>query len=464
MKRIYDSLIKSFRRCMITIMRIEAARTIKGQLRLPGDKSISHRVAIIAALAARGAQTRITNFSTSEDCAATLACLERLGVSVERNQTSVIVTGAGLSGLRAHPTAELDCGNSGSTMRMLAGVLAGQNFVSRLTGDESLRARPMQRIIEPLEMMGARISSEGGRAPLFITGRNPLRAINYEMPVSSAQVKSCLLLAGLFASGRTTVFEINAATRDHTERLLRWFGVPIETKTVQHGETVSIAVSIEGGPQISARDVSIPGDVSSAAFFAAAATLLPGSELEISNVGLNPTRAQFLQTLQGLGVHLEIDDMRVECNEPNGTVRVLGRNDELAPVKVSGSSALGGPLIPQLIDELPILAVAGTQVSGGLEIRDAAELRVKETDRIHATVKNLRAMGASVEEYVDGFKVAGQTRLHGAEINAYGDHRIAMAFTVAALIAEGTSEIKGAECVGVSFPEFFRLLESVVER
>lgn len=452
---------------MIEIMRIEPARRISGQLQLPGDKSISHRAAILAALAARGEETRITNFSTSEDCAATLACLQRLGVSIKLDQTNVIIAGAGSNGLRPHAESALDCGNSGTTMRMLAGVLAGQNFVSSLTGDDSLRARPMKRIIEPLALMGARISSNAGRAPLSIAGMNPLRAITYEMPVASAQVKSCLLLAGLFAKGRTTIAETNAVTRDHTERLLRWFGVPIEIEMTRHGEITSSAISIKGGAPIQARNVNIPGDVSAAAFFIAAAAMLSKSELEITNVGLNPTRAQFLRTLQGCGAHVEIKDERDECNEPIGTVRVVGGNhcgDELARVEPSGANALRGALIPQLIDELPILAVVGTQVSGGLEIRGAAELRVKETDRIHATVENLRAMGASVEEYEDGFKVAGHARLRGAEINAYGDHRIAMAFTVAALIAEGASEINGAECVGVSFPEFFRLLESVVER
>ena len=446
--------------CIISLMRVQPARRIRGHLRLPGDKSISHRAAIISALAE--GRTRISNFSTSEDCAATLACLGRLGVSLNHDQDSVRVEGVGPAGFRRAPDWPLDCGNSGSTMRLLAGVLAGQNFVSTLTGDSSLRARPMKRIIEPLEMMGARVLSDDGHAPLFIEGRRPLAPLSYEMLIASAQVKSCILLAALNANGRTEVVEKLAATRDHTERMLRWFGVTVETRNDQYGNVSSDVVSIEGPAQLSARDLSIPGDISSAAFFIAAAAMLPGSELEISDLGLNPTRTQILWTLLSLGADVSVEDTGDRCNEPFGHVRVRGGGG-LAP-RFDGANVLSGLSVARLIDELPVLAVVGTQLQGGLTIREAAELRVKETDRIAATAANLRAMGAEVEEYEDGLSVAGRTRLRGAALDARGDHRIAMAFAIAALTAEGESEIEGAECVTVSFPEFFRLLESVVER
>jgi 3-phosphoshikimate 1-carboxyvinyltransferase len=450
-------------------MKIQPARRIRGELRLPGDKSISHRAALFSALA-RG-RARITNFSTSEDCASTLDALRQLGVKIERDGTSVVIEGVGLQGL-SRPLAPLDCGNSGSTMRMMAGVLAGQDFVSVLTGDASLRSRPMKRIIEPLELMGARISSENGRAPLKITGSRPLKAISYEMPVESAQVKSCILLAGLNARGKTEVIETQGATRDHTERMLRWFGVPVESRTIQAGGTLKEAISVEGGVQFNARDGEVPGDISSAAFFIAAASLLPGSNLRISQAGLNPTRKQLLSVLRSLGADVRLDAVnatgsldweRQDFDEPFGDV-IVGGVPGLSPAETGQSNVLRGALIPQLIDELPMIAVLGSQVLGGISIRDAAELRVKESDRIRATVENLRAMGAEVEEHDDGLTIGQRTRLHGARLDAHGDHRIAMAFTIAALVAEGESEMVGAEAVSISFPEFFRLLEAVVER
>jgi 3-phosphoshikimate 1-carboxyvinyltransferase len=447
-------------------MRIQPARRIRGELRLPGDKSISHRAALLSALA-RGA-TRIENFSTSEDCAATLNCLRELGVKIEQDGTSVLVEGVGLRGLNA-PQAPLDCGNSGSTMRMLAGVLAGQDFNSTLTGDESLRSRPMQRIIEPLELMGARISSENGRAPLQIKGQQQLKAITYKMPVESAQVKSCILLAGLSAEGHTAVIEREGATRDHTERMLRWLKVPVKSRKILHGAFINNeAISIEGRVQFDAQDGTVPGDISSAAFFIVAAALLPASELNISRVGLNPTRTRLLSVMRSLGARVHVDLKQAgqwpeDFGEPFGDVGITG-GDGLAPVEAGEPNVLRGSLIPQLIDELPVLAVLGSQVAGGISIRDAAELRVKESDRIRATVENLRAMGVEVEEHGDGLTIRKRTGLRGAKLNAHNDHRIAMAFTIAALVAEGDSEIIGAECVGVSFPEFFRLLESVVER
>jgi 3-phosphoshikimate 1-carboxyvinyltransferase len=419
-----------------------------------GDKSISHRAAMIAALAE--GPSRVTNFSPSADCAATLSCLTKLGVSIEHDGNDLRVYGAGAGGLRAS-SEPLDCANSGTTMRLLAGILAGQDFKSTLTGDESLRSRPMARITEPLRMMGARISSNDGRAPLVIEGHKSLEGIHYDLLVASAQVKSCILLAGLSAEGRTEIIE-HEVTRDHTERMLGWFGVPLEVRDVEGLR----AVTVDGPARFNARDVSIPGDISSAAYFITAAALLPGSSLEITNVSVNPTRVMFLEQLRSSGFDVAVSDAREVCNEPVGTICASGAKS--SPASACESAApLRGPLIPQLIDELPLLAVVGSQTEGGLEIRDAAELRAKESDRIAATVQNLRAMGAAVAEFEDGLRVSGPTQLRGATIDPRGDHRIAMAFSVAGLIAEGETEIKNSECVAVSFPEFFGLLESVVE-
>ncbi len=424
---------------------------------MPGDKSISHRAALIAALA-KGS-SHISNFSTSEDCASTLSCLMKLGVLIEREGNNVRVEGPG-SGRLSAPSEPLECGNSGSTMRMLAGTLAGQNFTSTLTGDGSLRARPMKRIIEPLEMMGVHVHSEDGKPPLTIEGRASLKGIRYDLPVASAQVKSCLLLAGLQATGRTEVIETLGMTRDHTERMLKWFGVPVETKASTDGFDT---VTIDGPASFAARDVNIPGDISSAAFFIAGAALLPGSKLEIEGVGLNPTRTQFLSTLQSLGLEVSTRAAYEECNELVGTVRVSGGMNRESEEQ-RRSNVVNGALIPKLVDELPLLAVVGTQITGGIEIRDARELRFKETDRISATVKNLRAMGAEVKEFDDGLAVAGPVRLRGAKLDPEGDHRIAMAFSIAALLADNESEIVGEDCVGISFPEFFDLLDPLVER
>lgn len=446
---------------------MQPAQRMTGRLHLPGDKSISHRAAIIAALA--GGSSLLSNFSTSADCASTLDALRSLGVSVSREGNEVLVQGMGPAGLRApggSGSEPLDCGNSGSTMRMLAGVLAGYDFESILTGDESLRSRPMKRIIEPLELMAARVSSENGRPPLRIAGSNLLKSISYTLPVASAQVKSCILLAGLRANGRTEVIERLGATRDHTERMLRWFGASLETRTDESsGSSVNI-VSIDGPASLSSRDVKIPGDISSAAFLIAGAALLPGSDLTIEDVGLNPTRTQFLATLRSFGFDIEVREGKSAGNESVGTVRVRAQEfpDDSLQRERDVPNLVRGRLIPQLIDELPLLAVVGTQISGGLEIRDAAELRVKEADRISTTVRNLRAMGAAVEEYDDGLRVAGSAPLHGATLDSFGDHRIAMAFTVAAMLADGPSEIAGADCVAISFPEFFDLLASVTDR
>ncbi|HKP38585.1 MAG TPA: 3-phosphoshikimate 1-carboxyvinyltransferase [Pyrinomonadaceae bacterium] len=436
-------------------MIIRPARRIRGRLEMPGDKSISHRAAMIAALA-RGT-SRLKNFSTSADCAATLRCLAELGVSIERERHEITVEGAGLNGLRSVSTP-LDCGNSGTTMRLLAGILAGQDFSTSLTGDASLRARPMARIIEPLQMMGAEIDAQDGHAPLTIRGRKSLQAIQYELLLASAQVKSCILLAGLYAGGPTTVSE-EVPTRDHTERMMRWFGVAVTTGEARHENEVSVTVS--PGKEFMARDVEIPGDVSSAAYFVAAALLLEGSELEIANVGLNPHRIRFLKQLNLFGLAVNAEEAVPNNYEPVGTIRSNGMRATQLP---QNPQIINGTSVPALIDEIPLLAIAGSQIEGGVEIRDARELRIKESDRIASTVAGLRAMGAAVEEFDDGLRVSGPARLQGASIDPHGDHRIAMAFTVAGLIAEGETEIKNPECVAVSFPEFFESLDFVTER
>lgn len=437
-------------------MKLIPAQTVKGSLCLPGDKSISHRAALIAALA--DGPSEITNFSTARDCASTLECLRGLGVEIEVHDGKVRILGRREL---VEPRKELDCGNSGSTMRMLAGVLAGHDLSAELIGDESLSTRPMRRIIEPLELMGARIEAIDGKPPLRIRGVRGPRAITYKLPVASAQVKSAILFAGLNAEGRTTVIE-TSPTRDHTERLFNGFGVPVVVSD-------DGSVALDGPARFNGGAIRIPGDLSSAAFFVAAAMLLPGSELVIKGVGLNPTRTTFLSVLRSWGADISQTDVQMERNEPVGTITVRGG---LRGTVRGEDRVLGGSLIPSLIDELPLLAVVGTQIEGGIEIRDAGELRFKESDRLAAAAKNLQAMGADVEELTDGLRVNGPTKLpassptklHGASIDSYGDHRIAMAFSVAALIANGDTEIRGSESVAVSFPEFFDLLNSLIVR
>lgn len=425
-------------------MRLTSAHKLKRLISLPGDKSISHRAALIAGLSSGSSE--ISNFSTAQDCASTLACLRKLGVSVELGKDGVVRFGGG-NKLRP-PTEALDCGNSGSTMRILAGILAGQDFAAELVGDQSLSSRPMRRIIEPLGLMGARIDSNDGKPPLKITGSGRLSPITYKLPVASAQVKSAILFAALFANGRTTVIE-KSPSRDHTERLFNGFGVPVTTND-------DLSITIDGPAHFTGGAITIPGDISSAAYFIAAAMLLPDYELTIEAIGLNPTRAAFLSVFSSWGAQISTSDLRSEHNEPVGTINVSSGFQFAARDE---DRTLSGAMIPSLIDELPLLAVVGSQVSGGIQIRDAEELRLKESDRLQATANNLRLMGAEVEEFDDGLAVFGPTQLRGAEIDSYGDHRIAMAFSVAALIAGGETVIKNSECVAISFPEFFELLK-----
>ena len=423
---------------------IRPARNIYGSLRLPGDKSISHRYAMLGAFA--GGTSRFNNFSTGADCASTLACMEALGARVARNGHSIEI-----SGVAGHTTPvdrPLDCGNSGSTMRMLSGLLAAQEGRFTLIGDASLSRRPMERIRKPLEAMGARLSLTDGHAPIEIEGAT-LAPIDYAMPVPSAQVKTCILLAGLQTQGSTTIREA-VRTRDHSELALRAFGAHV-TRTID-------SVSITGPQRLHAIDAAVPGDISSAAFFLCAAALFPESNLVFDQLGLNPTRAGLLDVLTALGAQIAVLNLEEQNAELVGTVRVS------APPEGLRSTSIAGALAAQLIDELPVLAAIGPYTSGGIRIRDARELRVKESDRIALVARNLRAMGAEVEEFEDGLDVPGGQTLHGATIDSGGDHRIAMAFSVAALRAEGDTLIQGAESAAISFPEFFDLLNLVAER
>ena len=420
---------------------IHPAKNVAGAVRLPGDKSISHRYAMLGALAE--GTTRLRNFSTGADCASTLGALSSVGVAIRRNEEGTVeIEGAPW---RA-PRAPLDCGNSGSTMRMLSGILAGQPFTAELTGDESLSRRPMSRVIEPLTKMGAHIEAAAGRPPLRITG-HPLQAIDYRLPVASAQVKTAILFATLFARGTTTVEE-PVRTRDHGELALQAFGAEL----ARNGNRVTMT----GGQKLRAIEAGIPGDISSAAFFLCAAALFPGSNLLLDSVLMNPTRAALLDVLMGMGCRISVVNLEEHHGELVGTVAVEG-------AELKGTT-IAGALSAALIDELPVLAAIAPYTSGGIEIRDARELRVKESDRIAAVAANLRAMGATVEEREDGLRVPGNQPLHGAEVDSAGDHRIAMAFAVAALRATGDTLIRGAGAAQISYPEFFTTLEALVQR
>jgi 3-phosphoshikimate 1-carboxyvinyltransferase len=420
---------------------ISPGGTVDGVVELPGDKSISHRYAILAALAE--GRSEISNYASAADCRSTLECLRRLGIEIESANGAVRITGRGLDGLK-EPRRALDAENSGSTMRMLAGVLAGQSFRSTLTGDASLRKRPMHRVIEPLRQMGAEIhGDDGDRAPLEIRG-GKLRAIDYTPPIPSAQVKSAVLLAGLYGDGATTVHE-SICTRDHTELALREFGAALDAR---RGE-----IRIEPGPKLVARQVTVPGDLSAAVFLISAALILPESALVLHNVGLNPTRARVLDFLISIGGPIRLPVVQMRDGELVGDVSV--QHAPLVGGKVSGRQAA------EMIDELPMLAALGPFTEQGIEIRDARELRVKESDRITVLAAGLRQMGARVEEFPDGLRVEGRSagKLRGATVDPEGDHRIAMALAVAALGAEGDTVVRDADCAAVSFPEFFATLK-----
>ena len=422
---------------------IQPIRALSGALELPGDKSISHRYAMLAALA--NGTSELRNFAAARDCHSTLGCVKSLGAGVKVEGTTVQVTGRGLRGMKSS-WRTLDAENSGTTIRLLSGILSGQSFTTKITGDGSLQKRPMKRIILPLREMGADIRGRDENFPPLEIRGGKLHAIHYQMPMASAQVKSAVLLAGLYAEGETSVTE-PATTRDHTELALLEFDAPIH----KHGKTISIEglAARDGNSALRAISADIPGDLSSAVFFIAAASLLPESNLYIANVGLNPTRSAILDLFNQMGASITVVNLQTKQGELIGDLSVKS-----APLK---GGLISGNLVPLLIDELPMLAALGPYTEQGIEIRDAGELRVKESDRIAALAENLKRMGAKVEERADGLQV-GPGKLRGAEIDPRGDHRIAMAFAVAGLGAEGETRILDSECAGVSYPTFFQEL------
>ncbi|MSV34006.1 MAG: 3-phosphoshikimate 1-carboxyvinyltransferase [Bryobacterales bacterium] len=422
---------------------VSPAKSIEGAITLPGDKSISHRYGMLGGIAE--GVTTIHNYSTGADCQSTLGCMAALGAKVERVDGKVVIHGGKIH----EPAAQLDAGNSGSTIRMLSGILAGQAFTSRIAGDESLARRPMDRVIRPLTGMGAHVEGaslegrQGTFPPLTIRG-GALHGIDYTLPVASAQVKSCVLFAGLFAKGNTVVRE-SIQTRDHTEIALREFGAEVEVQ--------QRVITLTEGAQLTGRELVVPGDLSSAAFFLVAALLMPESNLVIHNVGLNPTRSALLDFLTSIGASIKVVDVKQSGGELIGSLRIRAS-------KIAGG-VIEGALTAGLIDEIPALAVLGAASSGGLVVRDAGELRVKETDRIATIESNLKRMGVEIESSPDGFRIPGGQKFHAAEVDSEGDHRIAMAFAVAALASDGPCTIAGAESAGVSFPEFFSTLREI---
>ena len=417
-------------------MKINRVKGFSGEIKVPGDKSISHRSIMLGSLA-KGT-TKVTGFLTGADCLSTIDCFRKMGVDIELHDTEVTVKGLGLHGLKA-PTDTLDVGNSGTTTRLMSGILAAQNFSCRVNGDESIQKRPMKRIITPLSMMGADIKSEAdnGCAPLIITG-SKLHGIHYDSPVASAQVKSAILLAGLYADGETSVTE-PAISRNHTELMFKEFGVDINT--------VGKTATVKPAEELFARDIAVPGDISSAAYFMVAAAITPNSCITIKNVGVNPTRDGIIRVFEMMGADMTVDASSDTTGEP------------VADITVKTSSlkgcTIGGELIPTLIDEIPALAVMACFAEGDTIIKDAAELKVKESNRIEVMVDNLSAMGADIEATDDGMIIHGGRQLHGASIDSKLDHRIAMSFAIAAMNADGETDILGAECVNISYPSFY---------
>jgi 3-phosphoshikimate 1-carboxyvinyltransferase len=423
--------------------RISPARSLSGAILLPGDKSISHRYAMLAAIAE--GTTKIENYSSGADCQSTLACVQALGAGVEKDNGVVLIEGRGLEGLHA-PDAMLDAGNSGSTIRMLSGILAAQPFVTGIGGDESLSRRPMERIMKPLAQMGARIDAHESRFPPLTIHGGTLHPMEYTLPMASAQVKSCVLLAGLFAEGRTTVHE-PVRTRDHTELALREFGADVEIE--------KRSITVTGRPRLQGRELRVPGDLSAAAFFLVAALIVPDSSLTIHGVGLNPTRSTLLDFLAEMGAQIQILGVTSIGGELIGDVLVRTSRIQGGLLEKARAAAL--------IDEIPVLAVLGAASEEGLVVRDAGELRVKETDRIATIAENFKRMGLAIAVREDGFEVPGRQKFHAAELDSFGDHRIAMAFSVAALAADGPCTILDSGAASVSFPEFFGTLQRVAE-
>jgi len=429
---------------------IQPAKCLSGGVELPGDKSISHRYAMLSAIAEGASELR--NFAAARDCHSTLGCLRSLGADVKVNGSTIQITGRGLHGLKSS-WRTLDAENSGTTIRLLSGILSGQSFTTKITGDASLRKRPMKRVITPLREMGAKIYGRDDNFPPLEIQGGKLRAIHYQMPMASAQVKSAVLLAGLYADGETSVAE-PAATRDHTELALQTFGVPVG----KQGHAISLRGASNGhAPTLHPVSLDIPGDLSSAVFFIAAASLLPESNLYIGNVGLNPTRSAILDFFQQMGAAITVAHLQSNTGELVGDLSVKG-----ATLK---GGVIAGDVVPLLIDELPMLAALGPFTEQGIEIRDASELRVKESDRIAALAENLKRMGAKVEERPDGLRVEGCSAgpVRGADIDPRGDHRIAMAFAVAGLAAKGETRILDPGCAGVSYPNFFGELRRLAQ-
>ncbi len=428
----------------MNVVELAPALRLQGETSVPGDKSISHRLAMIGSIAE--GRTVIHNFAASADCSSTLECLAGLGVPINRNGSSVIIQGNGFQGLH-QPARELNAENSGTTVRLLSGILAGTSFESTFIGDASLSRRPMKRIIEPLRRFGARLDArDDNYLPMRVHGA-PLTAIDYTLPVASAQVKSAVLLAGLQARGTTRVHEA-IRSRDHTEIALRQFGAGIR---IADG-----TIEIDGGAALRGGVFNVPGDLSSAAFLIATALAVPGSKIKLARVGLNPTRSGFITLLQDVGARIFVSDVSEDGGEPVGDIVV--ESSELDGIDI------GAEWVPNVIDEIPVLAVLGTRTRKGVRIRDAAELRSKESDRIRTVAVNLRVLGAKVEETPDGLYVPGNQVLSGGRVEAFGDHRIAMAFAVAACFATGPVTIGDASCADVSFPGFFELLEGLVSR
>jgi len=422
--------------------KISPAGRLEGSIRLPGDKSVSHRYGILASIAE--GTSKIHHYSTGADCQSTLSCMRALGVTITRDDAGVVtVEGRGLDGL-SKPAAELDAGNSGSTIRMLSGVLAAQNFTSSIGGDASLSRRPMERIMKPLELMGARIEARDGKYPPLTIHGAALKALRYEPPMASAQVKTCVLMGGLFAEGETTVVE-KIRTRDHTEVALREFGADI---TVGGEE-----ITVKGRARLQGRELSVPGDLSSAAFFLVAASILPESRLTIQGVGLNPSRTALLDWLMSAGARIKVVNIQEVSGELTGDLLVTG-----APV---AGGVIEGATTAALIDEIPVLSVLGAVSTNGLVVKDARELRVKETDRIATVAENMKRMGVAIEVQEDGFRVPGGQKFRAAAVDSFHDHRIAMAFAIAGLTAADTTAVENSEAASVSFPEFYATLRQI---
>jgi 3-phosphoshikimate 1-carboxyvinyltransferase len=435
---------------------VRPARSLQGSLTVPGDKSISHRYALLAGLAE--GTSRLSNFSTGADPHSSLACMEALGATVKKTGSgpAAVIEVTGVGGSFIQPATPLDCGNSGSTMRMLAGLIAAHPHTFTLIGDHSLTLRPMERIRKPLTQMGANIELVEGHAPMTVHGR-PLHAIDFTTPIPSAQVKTAVLFAGLQAEGTTSLSEA-ILTRDHSEHALKAFGAALTRKPARDGQPATL--SIAGGQKLNAVDTTIPGDISSAAFFLAAALLFPDSNLVLDALGMNPTRAALLDVITALGGRIKVLSVEELNGELIGTIQI----NRAPTASTTQPFVISGALTAQVIDELPVLAAIAPFTANGLIIRDAQELRVKESDRIALVASNLRAMGAELTEQPDGLEIPGNQHLHGATIDSGSDHRIAMAFAIAALRASGDTEIHGAEAAAISFPEFFTSLDALAHR